>query len=367
MPAEQARSLHNLGMVYLVIGDRDRAQVFLERALELRRPLASQDPRGLQTSLIRVGDLRRERDDIRGALSLHAQALEAALSPWQKARALYAIGRDHEQNGARSAAAQAYSSALELDVPQDFPVRVALMGAYGAAQMRDGDDAGRALVERAAQLHEAQGDVDRAAENYVVLAEADRRRQQLGSSPAQCAEGTRALRIATAARREPRSARDVSRQQGRSCGAPGRALHDAVGSRHERPGEGAAGERGTARCRVQPAARARGLPQSRRRRRRACCERRACARRAAVGKAAPPRYSAGATKPASRNNQDVAQPGQSATHADRPCSDAAARRTPPIRRVAGYPRRSPKSKERYNRARRCSSISWDPARVVCGR
>ena len=178
--AEQARSLHNLGMVYLVIGDRDRAQVFLERALELRRPLASQDPRGLQTSLIRVGDLRRERDDIRGALSLHAQALEAALSPWQKARALYAIGRDHEQNGARSAAAQAYRSALELDVPQDFPVRVALMGAYGAAQMRDGDDAGRALVERAAQLHEAQGDVDRAAENYVVLAEADRRRQQLG-------------------------------------------------------------------------------------------------------------------------------------------------------------------------------------------
>jgi tetratricopeptide (TPR) repeat protein len=176
---EQARSLHSLGMVYLVIGDRDRAQVFLERALELRRPLASQDPRGLQTSLIRVGDLRRERDDISGALTLHVQALEAALSPWQKARALYAIGRDHERNGALAAAAQSYKRGLDLDVPQDFPVRVALLGAYGAVQMRNGDDAGRALVERAARLHEAQGDVDRAAENYVVLAEADRRRQQV--------------------------------------------------------------------------------------------------------------------------------------------------------------------------------------------
>ena len=115
-------------MVYLVIGDRDRAQVFLERALELRRPLASQDPRGLQTSLIRVGDLRRERDDIRGALSLHGQALEAAVSPWQKARALYSIGRDHEQSGALATATQAYKRGLDLDVPQDFPVRVALMG-----------------------------------------------------------------------------------------------------------------------------------------------------------------------------------------------------------------------------------------------
>jgi tetratricopeptide (TPR) repeat protein len=176
---EQARSLHSLGMVYLVIGDRDRAQVFLERALELRRPLASQDPRGLQTSLIRVGDLRRERDDIRGALSLHGQALEAALSPPQKARALYAIGRDHEQNGAFAAAAQAYKRGLDLDVPQDFPVRVVLMGAYGAVQLRNGDDSGRVLVERAAQMHEQQGDLDRAAENYVVLAEADRRRQQI--------------------------------------------------------------------------------------------------------------------------------------------------------------------------------------------
>lgn len=180
--AEQARSLHNLGMVYLVIGDHERAQVFVERALELRRPLASQDPRGLQASLIRVGDLRRERDDIRGALSLHAQALEAALSPSQKARALYAIGRDHERNNSLAASAQAYKSGLDLDVPEDFPVRVALMGAYGAVQMRSGNEAGRALVERAAQLHEAQGDLDRAAENYVVLAEADLLRQQLSAA-----------------------------------------------------------------------------------------------------------------------------------------------------------------------------------------
>ena len=177
--AEQARSLHGLGMVYLVIGDGDRAQVFLERALELRRPLAAQDPRGLQTSLIRVGDLRRERGDVRGALMLHAQALESALSATQEASAFYAVGLDHEQNGATAAAAQAYKSGLQVDLPADFPIRVELMSAYGALQMRSGDISGRKLVERAAQLHEAHGDMDRAAASYMVLAEADRQRQQL--------------------------------------------------------------------------------------------------------------------------------------------------------------------------------------------
>ena len=180
--SEQARSLHGLGMVYLVIGDRDRAQIFLERALELRRPLASQDPRSLQTSLSRVGDLRRERGDIRGALNLHQQALSAALSPSQRARAFYAIGRDHEENGAAAAAAHAYKAGLDLDLPKDFPVRVALMGAYGAVQMQAADSSGRALVERAAHLHEAYGDVERAAENYIMLAEADRQQNHLASA-----------------------------------------------------------------------------------------------------------------------------------------------------------------------------------------
>ena len=72
-------------------------------------------------------------------------------------------------------------------------MRVALMGAYGAVQLRNGDDGGRALVERAAQLHEAQGDVDRAAENYVVLAEADRRAPANHVRLAQCAEGSCAV------------------------------------------------------------------------------------------------------------------------------------------------------------------------------
>ena len=107
------------------------------------------------------------------------QALDAALSPSQKARAFYAVGRDREQSGAHGAAAEAYKNGLELDLPQDFPARVALMGASGALQMRSGDNSGRALVERAARLHETHGDSDRAAENYLALAEADRQRQQL--------------------------------------------------------------------------------------------------------------------------------------------------------------------------------------------
>jgi len=180
--AEEARSLHGLGMVYLVIGDRDRSQIFLERALELRRALAAQDPRSLQTSLIRVGDLRREQGDVRGALDLHVQALQAASSPTQKARAFYAIGRDQEASNSLASAAQAYGSGLKLHVPQDFPIRSALLGSYGSVLLRSGDRSGRSLVERAARLHEARGDVDWAAQDYVAIAEDDRRRGALDSA-----------------------------------------------------------------------------------------------------------------------------------------------------------------------------------------
>ena len=169
--------------------------------------------------------------------------------------------------------------------------------------MRDGDDAGRALVERAAQLHEAQGDVDRAAENYVVLAEADRRRQQLGPAlrNVQKALALYESQRLRAVNPDLRATYLANRAEAAELqGELYMTLWDRATSARR---EGAAGERGTARCRVQPAARARGLPQSRRRRRPRCCERRACARRAAVGKAAPSRDSAGATKPASRNNR----------------------------------------------------------------
>ncbi len=179
---EQARSLHGLGIVYLAIGERERATIFLERALVLRRSLADSDPRGLQTTLLRVGDLKREGGAQRAALNLHLEALDRALSVMQKARALHAIGLDHEANKSLPAAMQAYETALQLEVPRDAPVGMALVGAYGRARLRSGDEGGRALVLRAAHLQEASGNQDLAAAEYLVLSQADTRSGRLDSA-----------------------------------------------------------------------------------------------------------------------------------------------------------------------------------------
>lgn len=168
---EQARSLHGLGMVYLSIGDRDRASAFFQQALTLRRSLADSDPRGLQTSLLRVGDLRRESGDVRGALELHLEALDRALTVIQKARALHAIGLDHAADNAQHAALRAYENALQLGLPEESPARVELVGAYGRAKLHAGDDSGRALILEAALAQEASGNRDLAAAEYLALAQ----------------------------------------------------------------------------------------------------------------------------------------------------------------------------------------------------
>lgn len=182
--AEQARSLHGLGLVYLAIGERERAEVFLERALTLRRSIAKQDPRGLQTSRLWVGDLKRENGDVREALALHVEALDNALTVTQKARALYSIGRDHESQDDPAAAMQAYTSALKLELPEDWPVRVSVLGSYGRAMLHSGDSTGREYVLKAARLHETRGDDDLAAQGYFTLALDDRDRGQLNASVA---------------------------------------------------------------------------------------------------------------------------------------------------------------------------------------
>ena len=193
--AEQARSLHGLGLVYLAIGERERASVFLERALALRRPIAKQDPRGLQTSRLWVGDLKRESGDIRAALDLHVEALDSALTVTDKVRALYSIGRDHEARDDSAAAMQAYERALKLDLPEDWPIRVSVLGAYGRAMLQAGDAAGRDFAMKAARLHESRGDNDLAAQNYLTLALDDRSHARL-----KAAVGTRRRRRRSSSR-----------------------------------------------------------------------------------------------------------------------------------------------------------------------
>ena len=179
---EEARSLHGLGTIYQALGEQERATIFHERALRLRRTLADSDPRGLQTSLLRVGELKRKSGDLREALALHLEALDRALNMTQKALAFYAIGLDHEAANAFPAALQAYEAALKLDLPADWPVRVSVMAAEGRVRMRSGDPLGRTMILDAARLHERRGDQDLAAQEFVTLALEARRTNDVAGS-----------------------------------------------------------------------------------------------------------------------------------------------------------------------------------------
>ncbi|HZF24944.1 MAG TPA: CHAT domain-containing tetratricopeptide repeat protein [Steroidobacteraceae bacterium] len=178
--ADRARTWHLLGRIYLTLGEQERGEVFLQQALELRESNAVQDRQGLLASLVEVADLKRENGEPQLALKLHLQALDHAVSPQEKGRALLAIGQDQIATGAGRAAAETLARGLKLDLPAQSTVRYRLSGAYGYALSRSGDPAGRELLLKAARAHEATGDDNYAAENYVLLAGEERRAGEIG-------------------------------------------------------------------------------------------------------------------------------------------------------------------------------------------
>lgn len=179
--ADRARTLHELGKNYVTLGEQERGEVFLRQALEMRQSKAFQDRQGLLASLIAVADLDREAVPQR-ALKLHMQALDQAVSPQEKARVLLAIGQDQMATGSVSAAVDTFGRGLKLDLPEQSTVRYMLVGAYGYARSRNGDGDGRALLLKAAQVQEAIGDDDYAAETYALLASEERRVDQIDSA-----------------------------------------------------------------------------------------------------------------------------------------------------------------------------------------
>ena len=179
---DRARTLDSLGRIYLTLGERERGGVFLQQALDLRQSQGIQDRQGLLTSLVGVADLKREAGAPQGALKLHMQALDQAVSPQEKARVLLAIGQDQMATGSVRTAVDTFARALKLDLPEQSRVRYMLMGAYGYARSRNGDSKGRTLLLQAAQAQEATGDDDYAAENFALLASEERRTDQIDSA-----------------------------------------------------------------------------------------------------------------------------------------------------------------------------------------
>ena len=181
-PSHRARTLHVLGGVYLIAGDRERATIFLKQALELRRLETTHDRRGLLSSLIRNGDLERDTGNMAAALALHAEAFGQAVSDSEKARALLAMGTDQLLSGSVSVATETFERALALDLDPAWPVRASLNGGLGQARLLSGDPSGRELLMQVAAAHRDVGDNELAAQSYLFLASQDYRTRNLRSA-----------------------------------------------------------------------------------------------------------------------------------------------------------------------------------------
>lgn len=185
-PSHRARTLHGLGRVYLIVGNIDRAGVFLRQALELRRLESTHDRRGLLTSLISNGDLDRELGKAASGTKLHLEALEHAITPAEQARVLLAIGTDQILDGSPAQAIGTFDRALALDLSDEWPIKTSLQSALGQARMLSGDASGRELLLTAAAAHRAAGDNELAARNYSFLADSDYRAGKLESALKYC-------------------------------------------------------------------------------------------------------------------------------------------------------------------------------------
>jgi CHAT domain-containing protein/tetratricopeptide (TPR) repeat protein len=181
-PSHRARTLHVLGGLYLIAGDRERATIFLRQALELRRLETTHDRRGLLSSLIRNGDLERDTGNMPAALALHAEAYGQAVSDSEKARALLALGTDQLLSGSVSVAEETFERALALDLDPAWPVRASLNGGLAQARLLSGDASGRELLMQVAAAHRHVGDNELAAQSYLFLASQDYRTRNLRSA-----------------------------------------------------------------------------------------------------------------------------------------------------------------------------------------
>ena len=263
IPADRARTLHALGRTYLIVGDTERGAVFLEQALEMRRALGEGDRRGLLISLIRNGDLQRERGAIQEALKLHMQALDYALSPQEKTRVLLSAGLDHMASGDISAALAMYQRALELELPEDWPARVSVRGAHAYALMLKGDPEARTLLIKAAKAHESAGDDELAAQDYYLIASYDLRTGQYASALQSVEKSLSLVRVATASRDQPRSSGHLCRHPGGSVRTAGGDTDVAGGARAGWRDDGAVAILRAVCSRVAPRARTERFPRVR--------------------------------------------------------------------------------------------------------
>ena len=181
-PRLRYQTLHDLGVLYQTIGDEERAAVLLEQALELRRTPTAGDPRGLLTSLLRVGELHRERGETDEAIRLHLEAMEHAGSSTDRGRALLAIAEDQLAAGHRELALEAAKSAHAIGLPRDWPLARSIESTRAYARILVGERDGVTALLAAAAANLEAGNADVAARDFHRLALHSYRQGQLDDS-----------------------------------------------------------------------------------------------------------------------------------------------------------------------------------------
>ncbi len=109
--SEEGRALHGLGATYVRAGNPERARQYFEQALQLRK-----SGRGRISTLLALGNLRREAGDLEEAIRVHEEARKLASLPLDRARTLVAVGLDRAAAGESVAALAAFEQAARENV-----------------------------------------------------------------------------------------------------------------------------------------------------------------------------------------------------------------------------------------------------------
>ncbi|MCG8455855.1 MAG: tetratricopeptide repeat protein, partial [Holophagales bacterium] len=190
-PAVRARGIHNLGVLYADLGERQRAERHLERAIEAWAEVGQDRARA--ASLNQLGRLHAEAGDPEAAAVRFAEALELRRKTGDRrgeAASLHRLGGTFQARGQPERALEHYRRARELLGEGRYPrseaeglLRTASLfesGPEGSAWRRPGESA--RLYGEALERFRRVGDPAGEAESRMGLARADAARGRLDAA-----------------------------------------------------------------------------------------------------------------------------------------------------------------------------------------
>ncbi|MDY7095593.1 MAG: CHAT domain-containing protein [Acidobacteriota bacterium] len=191
-PAQEARLLNNVGVVYLALADGERSRTYFQRALDGFRQ--GNEPRGEASALNNLAQALELEGERARALELYRQSLK--LRRQLEDRRGEAIALDHLggillEEGDPDGAREMLERALELRREVADPVRQArTLRRLGEVHLsRDRNAAAREVLHQALELHRQGLDPQGEAETLGVLARVDRSEGRLEDARSRLEEG----------------------------------------------------------------------------------------------------------------------------------------------------------------------------------